>query len=44
MITWNIDLTLYTFDQIEQLAFAIESLDYAIYKELANYLTEKNYW
>lgn len=40
MITWNIDPTLYTEDQLTELLGVVEKMDYSIAKELVQYLTE----
>lgn len=40
MITWNIDPSLYTEDQLMELLGVVEKMDYSIAKELVEYLTE----
>ncbi len=40
MITWNIDPTNYTEEQLEQLLEVVQYLDYSIAKEIQDYLTE----
>jgi len=38
MITWNIDPTNYTQDQLEELLKVADNMDYSIAKELRDYI------
>lgn len=40
MITWNLDPTNCTQEQLERLLDVVESIDYSIAKQLIDYLTE----
>lgn len=40
MITWNIDLTNYTQEQIEELLDVVEGMDTSIANKLVDYLKE----
>lgn len=40
MITWNIDLTNYSQEELEELLTVVEKMDSSIAKELVDYLKE----
>ncbi len=42
MITWNIDLTNYTQEQLEELLSIVEKMDSSIAKEIEDYLVLVN--
>jgi len=40
MITWNLDPTLYTKEQLENLLYAVEQMDCSISKQIEEYIVE----
>jgi hypothetical protein len=42
MITWNIDPTQYTQEQLEELYYVVEKMDFSIAKEIYDYTTSLN--
>jgi hypothetical protein len=41
MITWNLDPTLYTIEQLEVLLLVVQDMDYSIAKEVEYAINEK---
>jgi hypothetical protein len=42
MITWNLDPTLYTLEQLEDLLIIVQDMDFSIAKEIQEAMWDKN--